>query len=364
MVLKTQGVVSRKQGEAGQLEEILLDPPGPGEVLVRILASGVCHTDLSFTLGYLGQDFPYLLGHEGAGIIEETGDGVSTLAVGDYVVLAYRAPCGVCRYCVIGQPFRCAQPPVGAPRFHTRDGQLLTPVLGLGTFSTHTVVSARKAIRMPRECPPSQACLIGCGVMTGVGAAINAAEVRGGSSVAVFGCGGVGTSVIQGARLARAGMIIGVDIADNKLAWAREFGATDVVNSGAADPVAAIKELTDGVGADYVFEAVGLAPVFAQAIESCALSGTVVLIGASDPDGTVSLPMMQFLRQRLTLRACLYGDCLPSRDFPLLASWYQQGDLDLDRLVSREIGLGDTQAAFEAMEKGEVLRSVIRLPEG
>jgi S-(hydroxymethyl)mycothiol dehydrogenase len=362
MAITGQGVVVRRAGEAARVEEMFIDPPGPGEVLVRVQASGVCHTDLHYKLGKVGDAFPYLLGHEGAGLVEAVGEGVTTPAVGDYVVLAWRAPCGYCRFCVLGQPHLCAASLNAKPRMHTRDGLTLSPALGIGTFCTHTVVAARQAVPVPRECPPVQACLIGCGVMTGVGAALYTAGVRRGSSVAVFGCGGVGTSVIQGARLARAGRIIGVDIAENKLAWAREFGATDVINASRSDPVAAIKDLTGGHGVDYSFEAIGRPDTLLQAIWARDLAGTCVLIGVPDPTMVMELPIQQFFGLGGALRVSWYGDCLPSRDFPLLANWYRRGDLDLDRVVTRIIGLEDTEPAFEAMERGETLRSVIRLP--
>ena len=240
------------------------------------------------------------------------------------------------------------------------DGLVLSPSLGIGTFCTHTVVSAKQAILIPPECPPEQACLIGCGVMTGVGAALYTAGVTPGSSVAVFGCGGVGCSVIQGARLARAGRIIAVDIAENTLEWAREFGATDTVNAKKGDPVEQIKEMTGSNGVNFVFEAVGTPETLLQSLWSRDLAGTAVLIGVPDPQMVMELPIQRFFGLGGALRVSWYGDCLPSRDFPLLANWYKSGDLDLDRMVTRTIGLGDTEAAVEAMERGETLRSVIR----
>ncbi|MEE9275267.1 MAG: zinc-binding dehydrogenase [bacterium] len=364
MTIKGKGVVARRAGEPAAVEEILIDPPGPGEVLVRVQASGVCHTDLHYKLGKVGDEFPYLLGHEGAGVVEAAGEGVTSPSVGDYVVLAWRAPCGACRFCAAGMPHLCADSLNAAPRMRTADGAALSPALGIGTFCTHTVVAAKQAVPIPPACPPEEACLIGCGVMTGVGAVLYTAGVRRGSSVAVFGCGGVGCSVIQGARLARAGKIIGVDIAENKLAWAREFGATDTVNAKEGDPVEAIKALTGGLGADYVFEAVGTPETLLQAIWSRDLAGTAVLIGVPDPSMVMELPIQRFFGLGGALRVSWYGDCLPSRDFPLLADWRLKGELDLERVVTRVIGLEDTEAAFEAMERGETLRSVIRLPEG
>lgn len=363
MAISGMGVVSRKAGEPSQLEEIVLEEPGPDEVLVRIQASGVCHTDLLYKEGKISDEFPYLLGHEGSGVVQAVGEGVSTPAVGDYVILAWRAPCERCRFCQLGQPNLCSASLNAQPRMTTKsDGQVLSPAIGIGTFCTHTVVAAKQAIPVPTECPPSQACLIGCGVMTGVGAALYTAGVRRGSTVAVYGCGGVGCSVIMGAKLARAGKIIGVDIAQNKLDWAQQFGATDLVDASKTDPVEAIKGLTGGNGVDYSFEAVGSPQTLLQALWSRDLAGTCTLIGVPDPSMKMELPMLQFFGLGGALRVSWYGDCLPSRDFPLLANWYRSGELDLDRVVTREVGLEDAEAAFEAMERGETLRSVIRIP--
>ncbi|MCC7106646.1 MAG: Zn-dependent alcohol dehydrogenase [Chloroflexi bacterium] len=356
--ITAQAVVARTAGQPAQLEEIRLDPPGPGEVLVRVLASGVCHTDLHFQTGHIGE-LPVLLGHEGAGIVEAVGPGVTRPAVGDYCVLAWRAPCGQCRFCLIGKPHLCAASLNAQPRQHTTGGEVIPTVMGLGTFATHTVVAAGQAVPIPREVPPAQACLIGCGVMTGVGAALYTAEVRRGSTVAVFGSGAVGTSVIQGARLARAGRIIAVDLAENKLAWAKEFGATDVVDASRANAVQAIKDLTGGFGVDYVFEAVGHPAVLAQALDSRDLAGVATLIGVPGGEAVLTYPAQQFFGMGGSLRVSWYGDCLPTRDFPLLASWYLQGELKLDELVTREVSLEEVQDAFGAMERGETLRSVI-----
>ncbi len=364
MSTTAQGVVSRRAGAPAELEEITVEAPGPGEVQVRIQASGVCHTDLHYKLGNVGDDFPYLLGHEGAGIIEAVGEGVTTPAVGDYVILAWRAPCGSCRFCSIGQPHLCSASLNAGPRmFARKDGRQLSQALGIGTFCTRTVVAARQAIPVSRDCPPAQACLIGCGVMTGVGAALYTAGVHRGSTVAVYGCGGVGCSVIMGARLANARKIIAVDIADNKLDWAREFGATDVVDASKTDPVEAIKELTGGNGVDYSFEAVGRPETLLQALWSRDLAGTCVLIGVPDQAMKMELPMLKFFGLGGALKVSWYGDCLPSRDFPMLVDWYREGKLDLDRVVTRLIDLKDTEAAFEEMERGEVLRSVVQFPD-
>ena len=356
------GVVSRAAGEPALVEDIVIDDPGPGEVLVRVQASGVCHTDLHYKLGNITDEFPFLLGHEGAGIVEAVGEGVTEPAVGDYVILAWRAPCGACRFCAIGQPHLCSASLNAEPRMKTkRDNVTLNPALGIGTFCTHTVVAAKQAVPVPESCPPPQASLIGCGVMTGVGAALYSGQVRRGSTVAVYGCGGVGCSVIMGAKLAGARTIIGVDIAANKLDWAKEFGATDVVDATAGDPVEAVKALTGGNGVDHSFEAVGTPQTLLQALWSRDLAGTCTLIGVPSPDMVVEIPMLQFFGLGGALRVSWYGDCLPSRDFPMLADWYAKGALDLDRVVTRLIKLGETEPAFEAMERGETLRSVIEL---
>ena len=359
MTTQARGVIVRTAGGPTTVEDFTIDDPGPGEVLVRLEASGVCHTDLMYIDGDVGNDFPYLLGHEGAGIVEAVGPNVAEPMAGDYVILAWRAPCGRCRFCSIGQPNLCADSLNAAPKMRTSDGKLLSPALGIGTFATHTVVAAQQAVVVPRSVPPAQASLIGCGVMTGVGAALYAANVRAGSTVAVYGCGGVGVSVIQGARLAHARRIIAVDVADNKLAWAKQFGATDTVDARNTYPVERIKELTDGLGVDYSFESAGRPDTVEQALWSRDLAGTCVMIGVHGAAAAIELPLQRYFGLGGSLRVSWYGDCLPSRDFPLLCDLYLKGDLLLDEVVTRRIGLEDTDEAFAAMHRGEVLRSVI-----
>lgn len=361
MPTEAQGIIARSAGKVPALESFSIDDPRPGEVLVQVQASGVCHTDLMYLDGLVGDDFPYLLGHEGAGIVEAVGPGVQSPTVGDYVILAWRAPCGRCRFCALGAPNLCADSLNAQPRMRTHDGLMLTPALGIGTFCTHTVVAAEQAVAVPPSVPPAQACLIGCGVMTGVGAAFYAANVRRGSTVAVFGCGGVGVSVIQGARLAQARQIIGVDVAQNKLAWAREFGATDTVDARDSDPVERIHELTGGLGVDYSFESAGLPATLAQALWSRDLAGTCVMIGVHGPDATLELPLQRFFGLGGTFRVSWYGDCLPSRDFPLLCDLYLKGRLMLDEVVTKRITLGDIEQAIDDIHSGQVLRSVIIL---
>ncbi len=360
MATTARGVIARTPGAPALVEEFTIDDPGPNEVLVRILASGVCHTDLGVKRGTYGTSgFPFLLGHEGAGIIEAVGPGVEHRKQGDYVILAWRAPCGRCRFCRAGQPNLCANSLNAEKRMRDTNGATLNPVLGIGTFCTHTLVHADQTIPISEGLPAPQMSLIGCGVMTGVGAALYSAGVRPGTSVAVFGCGGVGDSVIQGARLAGATTIIGVDIDPRKLEWAKEFGATHTVDARQEDPIKRIKELTGGNGVNYSFEAVGRPETIRQALFCRDLAGTCVLIGVPGPGPTLDLSLQDFFDLGGSFRVSWYGDCLPSRDFPLLANWYQQGQLNLDKVVTRTIGLDETEEAFEAMDRGETLRSVI-----
>ncbi len=358
--IRAKGVVVREPGAPARVEDMLIEPPGPGEILVRVLATGVCHTDLHAKAGHFGRKFPYLLGHEATGVVERVGDGVARPTVGETVMLNWRAPCGTCRFCNAGRPTHCERPLTAQPRMKTHDGVTLGRVLGLGTFCTHTVVAASQAIPVDPQLAPEATCLIGCGVVTGVGAALLSAKVAAGETVAVYGCGAVGVSVIQGARLARASRIIAVDRVAQKLAWAKELGATDVIDASTADPVQAIRELTGGV--DHAFEAVGLPQTVELAMASCRLAGTCTIIGVPQPKAKATVQLAPFFYGRLTLRTTFYGDCLPSRDFPLMAEWYRRGDLDLDKLVTNKIGLEDVEEAFAAMGRGEVLRSVIVLP--
>ncbi|CAN5382597.1 S-(hydroxymethyl)mycothiol dehydrogenase [soil metagenome] len=360
MTITARGAIARTPGAAVEIEEFTIDEAGPNEVLVKILASGVCHTDLGIKEGTYGTSgFPFLLGHEGSGIIEAVGPGVDPGRVGEFVILAWRAPCGACRFCKRGDLNLCAASLNAEKRMRGTDGVLLNPALGIGTFCTHTLVHEKQAIPISSDLPPAQMSLIGCAVMTGVGAALYSAVVKPGTSVAVFGCGGVGDSVIQGARLAGATTIIAVDIDPNKLEMAKQFGATHTVNSRDGDPVAKIKELTRGFGVNYSFEAVGLPETLEQALWCRDLAGTCVFIGVPGPGPRLDLDLQRFFDLGGNIRTSWYGDCLPTRDFPLLADWYGQGQLKLDELVTRKITLEETEEAFNAMKRGETLRSVI-----
>ena len=358
MTIQARAAIVRRAGDPVSIEPIHVDDPGPGEILVRVVATGVCHTDLHVKLGNAGTRFPYVLGHEATAVVEELGEGVAEPAVGTIVVLTWRAPCRRCRYCVAQRPEFCLQPQTAQPRMRTTDGEVLGRVLGLGTFATHTVVAAAQAIPIPVGLPPEATALVGCAVGTGVGAVLNAAKVDRGSTVAVFGCGTIGACVIQGARLAGAARIFAIDRVERKLAWAREFGATDTVDATIEDAVAVIKERT-GSGVTYAFECVGLPQTLQQAMASCESGGLCVMIGVPTPTAELPLSMSRFFQARGHLKATFFGDCVPERDIPAYVERYRRGELDLDRLVTARISLDDLEDAFARLERGEVLRSVV-----
>ncbi len=358
---RVRGVVARSKGAPVSVETILVPDPGPGEALVRVQACGVCHTDLHYREGGIGDEFPYLLGHEAAGIVEAIGPDVSDVAVGDFVILNWRAVCGHCRSCRRGRPWYCFSTFNATQKMTLEDGTPLAPALGIGAFAEKTLVAAGQCTKIDPKAPPTAAGLLGCGVMAGIGAAINTAQVGRGDTVAVFGCGGVGDAAIAGARLAGAKTIIAVDLDERKLEWARSFGATHTVNARTSDPVQMIKDITDGNGVDVAIDAVGVPETYRQAFEARDLAGTVVLVGVPRPDMEITLPFIEVFGRGGSLKSSWYGDCLPSRDFPMLIELYLQGRLDLDRFVSETIKLDDVEAAFHKMEKGDVLRSVVVL---
>ena len=349
------------KGQPVSIETIVIPDPGPGEAVVKVQACGVCHTDLHYREGGINDEFPFLLGHEAAGIVESVGAGVTGVAPGDFVILNWRAVCGECRSCLRGRPQYCFSTFNATQKMTLTDGTVLSPALGIGAFAEKTLVAAGQCTKVDPAAPAAAAGLLGCGVMAGIGAAINTGGVTRGDAVAVFGCGGVGNAAIAGAKLAGAHTIIAVDLDDRKLAWAKEFGATHTVNAGTTEPVAAIKGFTNGNGADVCIEAVGNPAVYRQAFDARDLAGTVVLVGVPRPDMTIELPLIEVFGRGGQLKSSWYGDCLPSRDFPMLIGLYLQGRLDLDRFVSETIGLEDVEAAFHKMERGEVLRSVVVL---
>jgi S-(hydroxymethyl)mycothiol dehydrogenase len=356
-----RGVVAAGKGAPVRVEQIVVPDPGPGEALVRVKACGVCHTDLHYREGSINDDFPFLLGHEAAGLIEAVGDSVDGLVPGDYVIIAWRAPCGTCRSCRRGRPWYCFDSRNATQAMTLADGTRLSPALGIGAFTELTLVAAGQAVKVDPAARPEAAGLVGCGVMAGFGAAVNTGGVQRGDSVAVIGCGGVGNAAIAGATIAGARKVIAVDVDPRKLEWARRFGATDVVNATETDPVEAIKALTGGNGADVVIEAVGRPETYRQAFFARDLAGTLVQVGVPDPSMTIELPMIELFGRGGALKSSWYGDCLPSRDFPLLIDLYLSGRLDLDGFVSETIGLDDVEEAFARMQRGEVLRSVVVL---
>ncbi len=360
MSQQVRGVVAKAKGEPVSIETIVIPDPGPGEAVVAIKACGVCHTDLHYREGGINDDFPFLLGHEAAGIVETVGPGVTEVAPGDFVILNWRAVCGECRACRRGRPWYCFSTHNATQRM-TLDGVELSPALGIGAFADKTLVAAGQCTKVSSEVKPEVAGLLGCGVMAGLGAAMLTGEVARGDSVAVFGCGGVGDAAIAGARLAGAHTIIAVDLDPRKLELAKELGATHTVDASTTDPVEAIRGLTDGNGADVCIEAVGNPKVFEQAFYARDLAGTVVQVGVPSPEMRIDLPMIDFFGRGGRLKPSWYGDCLPSRDFPMLVDLHLQGRLPLERFVSETIGLDAVEEAFHKMERGEVLRSVVVL---
>ncbi len=360
MPTTVRGVVSRSKGAPVEVAEIVVPDPGPGEVTVTVQACGVCHTDLHYREGGINDDYPFLLGHEAAGTISVVGDGVTDVAPGDFVILNWRAVCGQCRACRRGRPQYCFATHNAAQKMTLADGTELSPALGIGAFTELTLVAAGQATKVDPSADPAAAGLLGCGVMAGFGAAVNTGGVGLGDSIAVFGCGGVGNAAIAGAALVGASPIIAVDLDATKLEWARQFGATDTVDASAVDPVEAIRALTGGFGADVCIEAVGHPKVLEQAFFARDLAGTVVQVGVPTPGMALpDIPMIEFFGRGGALKPSWYGDCLPSRDFPMLVDHHLHGRFPLDRFVSERIGLDDVEAAFGRMERGEVLRSVV-----
>ena len=358
---QVKGVIVREKDAPVEVVTINVPDPGPGEAIVRVESCGVCHTDLHYKLGGIGNDFPYLLGHESAGIVEQVGEGVTDVAPGDHVILNWRAVCGNCRACLRGRPWYCFNTHNATQKMTLEDGTELSPALGIGSFAEKTLVAAGQCTKIADDARPAAAGLLGCGVMAGIGAAINTGEVQRGDSVAVIGCGGVGTAAIVGARLAGAATIIAVDLDPRKLDQAMRLGATHSVNSKEEDAVEAIRALTGGNGADVVIDAVGRPETYTQAFYARDLAGRVVLVGVPTPEMKLELPLLDVFGRGGELKSSWYGDCLPSRDFPMLVDLYQQGRLNLDAFVTEEIGIGDVEAAFEKMHRGDVLRSVVIL---
>ncbi|MDQ1731870.1 MAG: S-(hydroxymethyl)mycothiol dehydrogenase [Pseudonocardiales bacterium] len=359
-----RGVIARSKQSPVELVDIVVPDPGPGEAVVRVQACGVCHTDLHYREGGINDDFPFLLGHEAAGIVESVGEGVAEVQPGDFVILNWRAVCGQCRACRRGRPQYCFATHNATQKMTLTDGTELSPALGIGAFADKTLVAAGQCTKVDPAAPATVAGLLGCGVMAGIGAAINTGAVGRGDSIAVIGCGGVGAAAVAGARLAGAAKIIAIDLDDRKLATAVDLGATHTINSTGQDTdgvVDAIRAVTDGFGADIVVDAVGRPETYKQAFYGRDLAGTVVLVGVPTPELTLELPLIDVFGRGGSLKSSWYGDCLPSRDFPMLIDIYLQGRLPLDTFVSETISIDEVEAAFEKMHHGQVLRSVVEL---
>src|SRR6187549_3537156 len=359
-----KGVIARAKGAPVEVVDVIVPDPGPGEAVVRIQACGVCHTDLHYREGGINDEFPFLLGHEAAGVVESVGEGVRHVEPGDFVILNWRAVCGRCRACKRGRPHLCFDTFNAEQKMTLTDGTELTPALGIGAFVDKTLVHQGQCTKVDPAADPAVAGLLGCGVMAGLGAAVNTGAVTHDDTVAVIGCGGVGDAAIAGARLVGAKRIIAVDTDNKKLDWARGFGATHTINARELDPVETIQDLTDGNGADVVIDAVGRPETWKQAFYARDLAGTVVLVGVPTPDMKLpDIPLIDVFGRGGALKSSWYGDCLPSRDFPMLVDLYRQGRLDLDAFVTEEIGIGDVEAAFDRMHQAHdgpsVLRSVV-----
>ncbi len=359
MAQQVRGVIARSKGVPVELVTVTVPDAGRGEAVVKILACGVCHTDLHYREGGIGDDYPYLLGHEAAGVVEQVGEGSGDLAPGDYVILNWRAVCGQCRACRRGRPWYCFDTRNATQKMTLDDGTELSPALGIGAFMDKTLVAAGQCTKVDPRARPAAAGLLGCGIMAGLGAAINTGNVTRGDSVAVIGCGGVGAAAIAGAALAGAGTVIAVDVDERKLSLARGLGATEAINASDADPVEAMRALTGGFGPDVVIDAVGRPETWRQAFYGRDLAGTVVLVGVPTPEMTLELPLLDVFGRGGSCKSSWYGDCLPDRDFPMLIDLYLQNRLPLDAFVTEEIGLDDIEAAFAKMQAGDVLRSVV-----
>jgi S-(hydroxymethyl)mycothiol dehydrogenase len=361
MASEVRGVVAQKTGAPVSIETIVVPDPGPGEAVVRVQACGVCHTDLHYREGGINDDFPFLLGHEAAGVVDAVGPDVTSVSPGDFVILNWRAVCGTCRSCRRGRPQYCVSTFNATQKMTLTDGRELSPALGIGAFAEKTLVAAGQCTKVNPDIEPAIAGLLGCGVMAGLGAAMLTGNVGRGDTVAVFGCGGVGDAAIAGARLAGARTIVAVDLDAKKLEWAKSFGATHTVDASKQDAIEAIRAVTDGNGADVCIEAVGNPKVFEQAFYARDLAGTLVQVGVPTPDMKVELPFIELFGRGGAIKPSWYGDCLPSRDFPMLVDLHLQGRLDLGAFVSERIALDEVEDAFHKMERGEVLRSVVVL---
>ncbi|KQM57586.1 MULTISPECIES: S-(hydroxymethyl)mycothiol dehydrogenase [unclassified Agreia] len=364
MSITVSGVIARSKGSPVELTTIVIPDPGPGEAVVDIETCGVCHTDYHYREGGISDDFPFLLGHEAAGRVSAIGEGVTNVKVGDFVVLNWRAVCGECRACLRAEPWYCFNTFNATQKMTLEDGTELSPALGIGAFAEKTLVHAKQCTKVNPDADPAAVGLLGCGIMAGLGAAMNTGNVTRGDSVAVIGCGGVGTAAIVGSQLAGASTIIAIDRDAKKLTKATALGATHVIDSSELDEagvVAAVQELTNTFGADVVIDAVGRPETWRQAFYARDLAGTVVLVGVPTPDMMLEIPLLDVFGRGGSLKSSWYGDCLPERDFPMLTDLFLQGRLPLDEFVTERIGIRDIEEAFASMASGDVLRSVVVL---
>lgn len=357
-----KGVVARSEKQPAELVDIVIPDPGPTDVVVDIEACGVCHTDLAYRDGDINDEFPFLLGHEAAGRVAEVGEAVTHVEVGDYVVLNWRAVCGQCRACRKGLPQYCFDTHNASKPMTLEDGTELTAALGIGAFTEKTLVHEGQCTKVSEDAPAEVAGLLGCGVMAGIGAAVNTGQIQRGESVAVIGLGGVGCAAIAGAKLAGATTIIGLDVDDKKLAAAEELGATHTINTKGLDPqqtAEKVQELTGGYGADVVIDAVGIPATYETAFYARDLAGRVVLVGVPRPDVEITLPLLDVFGRGGALKSSWYGDCLPERDFPYLTDLFLQGRLPLDRFVTGRTTLDGVDDALDSLHDGKTLRTVV-----
>jgi S-(hydroxymethyl)glutathione dehydrogenase/alcohol dehydrogenase len=364
--MKARAAVLHEVGKRLDVTQVDVQDPAPGEVLVRMAVGGVCHSDLHVMTGHLIASLPAILGHEGSGVVHAVGSGVTTVKPGDQVIPLWRLSCGYCEHCAGGRPALCDEGTQirmtgrlldGTSRFKL-GGQEIKHFAGVSTFSEYSVIPERALLKIPDDFPLEKAALLGCGVITGVGAAFNA-PVTPGSRVAVFGTGGVGLNVIQGAALAGAEKIIAVDLLDNKLEFARRFGATHTVNASTSDPVKTIRELTSGKGVEFAFEVVGLTKTMRQAYDSLRKRGKAIIVGVSPMTNEVSIPTLSLVYEERVLTGSLYGSARPKTDIPMLMDLYRAGKLKLDELLTRTYPFEQINEAYEALERGEVARSVV-----
>ncbi|WP_225726682.1 MULTISPECIES: S-(hydroxymethyl)mycothiol dehydrogenase [unclassified Nocardia] len=360
MAQVVHGVIARSKQAPVEVTRIEIPEPGPREAVVRIQACGVCETDLNYRDGKVGDDFPYLLGHEAAGVVEQVGDRVDEVRRGDFVILNWRAVCGTCRACRRGKPWNCLSPFTAAQSMTLLDGTSLTPVLGVGGLAEKTLVHAGQCTKTDPEVDPAAAALLGCGIATGIGAALHTGAVERGDSVAVFGCDGIGVAAIAGARLAGADPIIAVDRVQRNLEWAKSFGATDTIDAGSADVVSRILALTGGLGADVVIDTTARLETWKQAFRARGPAGTLVMLGLPASDEQLDIPLHELRVRGGSIKSAWYGDTLPARDFPALISSYRQGMLDLDAFVTETISLSEVEQVLSKLRRRVVLRSVVR----